>query len=356
MDELVKAIKQQLLNQISNDYDKSDGYLLADIMSSVAYVFNNLSIRLDDIEKLLDVDNLTGDLLTKFVEQRRGIVRNDATLSIGQVTATGSGTVNIGDLFETANGIQFAASETKVISGTGTVNIVAIIAGNNGNVPANQIVQIPVTLTGITSVTNPASTYNGFDIEIDSALRNRYYLAVRSPATSGNVAHYMAWAMETDGVGDAKVFPSDGDIVGGISEVDVVIINANKQPASAALVTEVQTYIDPSSTGLGYGQAPIGAKCYVSSATGLTLNISLSLTYSSGYTLTQVKQNISNSVTAYLQSIAFKQLYVSAAKVGDAILNSAGVLDYTTLLLNGSAGNVTTTARQIAVMGVVTVV
>lgn len=356
MDELVKAIKQQLLDQISNDYDKSDGYLLADICASVAYVFNNLSVRLDDIEKLLDVDNLTGELLTKFVFQRRGIDRNDATKAIGQVTVTGSGTINIGDLFETVNGIQFVATQTKNIVGTGVVNIAAVNAGSVGNVPANQIVQIPVTLSGITSVTNTSATSDGFEAESDNALRSRYYDATITPATSGNVAHYQAWAKDVSGIGDVKVFPSDGDIVGGISEVDVVVINADKIPASTALVAEVQNYIDPNSTGLGYGQAPIGSKCYVSSATGLAINISLSVVYSNVYTLTQIKQNISDSVKVYLQNIAFKQSYVSYALIGDAILSATGVTDHSGLLINGGNSNITVTARQVAVMGVVTVV
>lgn len=357
MDEFISAIHKQLLDQISNDYDKSDGYLLSDMLKSVAIVFADLSIKQDDIEKLLDVDNLTGELLTKFVSQRRGIVRTAATRSKGQVTVTGSGTIVKGDLFETINGIQYAATETKVISGTGIVDIACVTVGDIGNVPTNQIIQMPVTLSGITSVTNVLATYDGYNIESDNALRGRYYAAVGTPATSGNVYHYQTWAKEVSGVGDVKVFPSDTDIVGGISEVDVVIINTNKLPASPSLVTEVQKYIDPNSTGLGYGQAPIGAKCYISSATGLTINMSLSsLTYSSGYTLAQVKQNVSDTVTAYLQSIAFKQAFVSAAKVGDAVLNAAGVTDYSGLLLNGSSGNISTTARQVAVMGVVTVV
>lgn len=355
MDEFISAIHQQLLAQISSDYEKSEGYLISDMLKSVSIVFADLSIKQDDIEKLIDVDNLTGDLLATFVSQRRGITRTPATYALGQLTVTGNGTINIGDLFETSNGVQFQSIETKTIVSTGTVNIKCSVVGNVGVVSANSIIQMPVTLSGITAVTNDLPTHDGFEAESDNALRDRYYVAVRTPATSGNVYSYLSWAKSISGVGDAKVFPVDGGVVGGVSEVDVVIINQLKQPASTTLVDAVQIYIDPASEGLGYGAAPIGAVCNVSSATGLTLDISLSLTYS-GYTLAQVKQNISDSVTAYLQSIAFKQLFVSAAKVGDAVLNAVGVSDYSNLLLNGSAGNVAVTDRQVVVMGVVTVV
>lgn len=350
------VIYQQLINQISDDYDKSEGYLISDMLRSVAIVFANLYAKQDEIEALLDVDKLTGDLLTKFVLQRRGIKRNEATHAVGQVSVTGNGgTVNTGDLFETANGIQFRATETKTITDNGTVNIECVTAGSVGNVPANQIRQMPVTLSGITGVTNPAATHDGYEAESDDDLRSRYYEALQQTATSGNISHYIAWAKAISGVGDVKAFPVDNGVQGGIAEVDVVIIDQDKLPASPSLVEQVQEYIDPDSEGLGYGQAPIGAKCYVYAATAKTLNISLSITKSNDYTLEQVQQNIEDSITAYLASIAFQSTYVSEAKIGSAILDSAGVLDYSNLLINGQSGNITVSEREVAVLGGVTI-
>ncbi|MEK3792507.1 baseplate J/gp47 family protein [Paenibacillus sp. FSL R7-0204] len=302
------------------------------------------------------MDNLTGDLLTNYVKQRRGIIRNAATYALGIVPVTGAGTINIGDLFETANGIQFKTIQTKVISGTGSVNVQCMTLGDIGNVPANQITQIPVTLSGITAVTNPLATHDGYEAESDDALRERYYTSVRTPATSGNVYHYFSWAKEISGVGDVKVFPMDTDIVGGISEVDVVIINQLKEPASERLINEVQEYIDPVSEGLGYGQAPIGAKCYVSSADALTPDISMSVVHSSEYTEDQIIENITESITSYLRSVAFKTTYISEARIGSAILDSNGVQDYSNLYINGVSGNITVDDREVAVIGVVTIV
>lgn len=352
----ISEIYQQLLDQISNDYDKTEGYLLADMLKSVSIVFADLSTRLDEIEALIDVDNLTGDLLANFVSQRTGITKTAATYAKGQVTVTGNGTVTIGDLFETANGIQFKAIETKTITNSGTVNIQCVIAGSGGNVPANQIVQIPVTISGITSVTNIEATYDGYEAESDDTLRKRYYAAVQNPQTSGNVNAYLSWAKSISGVGDVLVFPMDTDIQGGVSEVDVVIIDQLKQPASSTLINQVQEYIDPDSVGLGYGMAPIGAKCYVSTAEALTLDISLSVVQSSEYTQAQIIENIAESITNYLTNVAFVTTYISEARIGSAILDSSGVEDYSNLLINGVSGNISVGTREVAVVGVVTLV
>ncbi|MNB98371.1 Baseplate J-like protein [compost metagenome] len=350
------AIYQQLLSQISDDYDKTEGYLISDMLMSISIVFADLYTKQDEIEGYIDVDNLTGDLLTKFVLQRRGITRTEATYAIGKVTITGNGAVNTGDLFETKDGIQFIATETKTITGTGIVNIQCVTSGSAGNVPANQIVQIPVTLSGITAVTNPAATHDGYEAEGDGSLRTRYYESLQQTATSGNVNHYKSWAKEISGVGDVRVFPVDNGVQGGIAEVDIVIIDQDKQPASTTLVNEVQEYIDPNSEGLGYGAAPIGAKCYIYAATAKTLNISLSITKSSEYTDEQILQNIKNSISSYLKSIAFQSSYVSEAKIGSAILDSAGVEDYSGLLINGISGNISVGEREVAVLGAVTIV
>ena len=71
-------------------------------------------------------------------------------------------------------------------------------------------------------------------------------------------------------MGRVKVFPlGHGD-----NTVDVVLVDSTGQPAAEELVKSVQDYIDPDSTGEGYGQAPIGARCYVSAATGKAVAVS----------------------------------------------------------------------------------
>lgn len=345
-------ILRELLNKISDIYDKTPGYIIYDLLKAVSEILVKYNLQFEDLRSLLDINNLTGSLLETFVSQRKGITRNPSTYSVGQLVVNGNGIVEQGDLFETKGGIQFHATETKTISGTGTINIKAVVAGSSGNVPANQITQMPVTIAGIISVTNPKPTYDGFDEESDDSLRERYLKAVREPATSGNIYHYRQWALEVAGVGDVKIFP----LIRGQNTAELYIIDQNKQPASSTLVDAVQEYIDPNSEGLGDGQAPIGCYCYVMSATGLPINISVNITKDVGYTDEQIKQNIEDNLTEYLKSIAFKQSFVSYAAITNVIFESNGVSDLSNLIINGGVDNVPVDGKEVAVLGDVNIV
>lgn len=346
----VDDLLASLLLKINDTYDKTPGYITYDTLKSIAIVLAEQLERLDGIEKLLDVDNLSGPLLEAFVKQRKGITRNLATKARGLLLVSGNGIVTNGDLFETPSGVQFSAAETKTISGNGQVSITAVQAGVVGNVPAGQIKQMPVTIPGITSVTNPEPTHDGYEAETDDSLRARYYVAVRTPPTSANVYQYLQWAGEVSGVGGVKVFPVER----GPNTVEVVIIDQEKRPPSIDLVNTVQEYIDPNSEGLGYGAAPIGAKCYVLGASERLLNITVTVQIMTGYTESEVLGHIETSIREYLRSIAFQQNYVSHARIGESILNSDGVEDYSGLLINGLAENPQVGSKEVAVLGGVT--
>lgn len=346
-DEILTA----MLESVSVNYDKLPGSFIYDALAPAAEQFEKTDQSIDFVKDKLDIENLSGDELAQRIKERTGIERKQATAAIGSVTLTGTGSISIGDLFETAGGIQFKAIEAKNIAVSDTVNIEAVVPGSGGNVPANSITLFPVTLNGFTTVTNSAPTYDGFDAEKDVDLLDRYYERIQTPATSGNKAHYLNWAKEVSGVGDARVIPLwDGD-----NTVKVVIIDSDKKPASSAIVSAAQEHIDPGITGEGKGEAPLGAFATVVSATGVPLNISVTVSLSTGYTQQQATSNITASLTQYFKDIAFTESIVSYAKVGSAILASDGVQDYSGLTLNGGISNVAIGNEQVAVLGTVTV-
>ena len=110
-------------NRISDEYEKTPGYLLWDVSEAVGQEMDLQDITAEETKSMFYVDNLTGDYLTSFVKERKGIERRAATYAIGSLTITGNGAITIGDIFETANGVQFSAAETKTIAEEGTVNI-----------------------------------------------------------------------------------------------------------------------------------------------------------------------------------------------------------------------------------------
>jgi len=344
-------LHNEMLQDISNEYDKTSGEFIYDATRPAAIKFEKAYKDLDIVVDMFDLENLTGQELEKRIRQRTGQTRKEATFSNGIVRVKGNGIVSINDLFETEGGIQFRPIETITIVGEGFVNIQCTIAGTIGNVPSNQIRYIPITIAGITEVTNLEPTKDGFEAESDKELLQRYYERIQTPATSGNKAHYKNWAKEVLGVGDAKVFP----LWNGDNTVKVVVIDANKQPASVELVETVQNYIDPNISGLGKGEAPIGAFCTIASALGKEVNIGFTAVKDSAYTNEQILDNVRSKIVQYFKDIAFVEDYVSYAIIGSLILQSEGVQDYSSLTVNGGTSNITIENEEVAVLGEVVI-
>ena len=114
-----------------------------------------------------------------------------------------------------------------------------------------------------------------------------------------------------------------------------------------------QEYIDPEIAGSGEGQAPVGAYCTVTAATGLDIDIETTLDYDGDETI--IREEFEQKVTEYLASIAFQSNYVSIAKIGDILLDIDGVNDYLDLELNGSATRVASPEKSVAILGTVTI-
>ena len=340
------VLHKEMLDEMDAGYQKTIGFPTHDILKAVAVVFAPFTKNLDGIAAKLDVNNLTGAELRRFVEQRSYVRFRDASYAKAELLITGTGTVHAGDLFATEGGVQFSADDVTVIDTSGFITVTAVIPGPTGNVVAGSISSMPKTLQGITSCTNPKAASGGYAAESDDALRERYLEAKAAPPTSGNVYHYKMWAKEITGVGDARPIP----LWNGDNTVKVVIINDRKQPADEALVQIVQEYIDPDSSGRGEGEAPIGAYCTVVSAEPVAINVSVKLLLDSEHTSVDVEPYIAE----YLQRIAFKQNYVSVGRISSAILDTPGVLDYENLLVNGGVSNILIADTQVAVLGTVT--
>lgn len=352
-------ILARMQGNVTNDIEKAEGSLIYDALSPSSKEFATMYKSLDEVVDKFDISKLTEDELAARVYQRTGLTKNLATYSTGILNVTGTGNIKEGDLFQTSSSVQFKATETKTITTSGTVNIKAVVAGSSGNVPANQIAVIPVAINGIVSVTNSNPTENGFDTESDSALLERYYEKIQEPDTGSNIAHFKNLVKDYTGVGDCKVFPTWS----GNDTVKLVIIDSNKEIPSTDFVNQVQTYIDPLGDGIwgqGYGAAPYGSFTTIEGAKGKTIDVSFTVTKDTNYTDAQRITDVQASITTYLKAIAFvDNAAVSYAQIGAAILNSAGVLDYSNLQVNSGTSNILLSATsalcEIPAIGTVTI-
>lgn len=353
----LSEILSSMLGNISDNYQKSPGFLTYDFVKTTAMETEQLYQYLQSIANLRLVKDLSGDDLTVRVYDNKGLIRKVATKAKVSLTITGVGTINTGDLFSTPNNIQFTSLETKTITNTGTILAECTEAGSKGMVGANSVTQFPITIQGITAVNNPAASYDGFEEETDEDLKSRYYELLRDPITSANMAHYKFWAKSITGVGNAKVIP----LWNGANTVKVIILDANMTPASTQLIDAVQLYIDPKGTnnatwGTGAGQAPIGAYCTVVSATSKSINISATINKASGFTDQNIIDGITNKVKSYFKDIAFSSTinYVSYTKIVSLILEVDGVLDAQNVTINNGTVNVTVGNEEVATVGTVT--
>lgn len=373
-------IKRDMLKNVKNTVDKTENSIVHDALSPAAIELQNAYVELDYVSGKIDVENLEGEELEKFIYQRTGtVVRKHATKSTGTVVVSGQegAVINIGDIVATED-INFYFIEDVKIDETGIVEalVECELEGSSGNVPAYSIINFPTKIPGVIDVYNPSEFNNGYDDETDDQLRGRYYEKLQIPAKAGNKYHYEHWAREVLGVGDVRVIPRwktnrtmsyiknildnilmngsyiDEDVTEIINtsvqnalSVKIVLIDSNNQPASEELAENVLAHIE--------SQRPFGAYPTVVSATPIEINISANLILAEGYTDIKVKENIINNIKDYLRSIAFKTSYVSYAKIGSTILNSEGILDYTDLLVNNSVANIPIGNEEIAVMGVI---
>lgn len=339
------VIMARLLAAVPDTLDKREGSFIWDSLSPAALELAQVYIQMDLMLQYGFAQTTYGQYLD-YRAGEHGLTRKAATKASGQVSITGSnGTViAAGSLFATGAGVRFETLAETIIGEAGsiTADIRAVEAGTRGNVPAATITVIPVSIAGVTAVTNESPTTGGTDQETDVALLERLLEKVRTPATSGNVAHYLQWAKSVSGVGDAKVYPTwDGN-----GTVKVVVIDANKEPASAEIVSDVEDYIAE--------VRPIGATVTVVAATALDIDVVATLTLATGAVLADVKAAFEAALDSHLQQIAFKQSYVSYAQVGSLLLDAPGVLDYSNLTMNTGTGNVAIGDTQVAVKGTVT--
>lgn len=375
-----EQILNRILNNIPDRYDKSKGLFPYDFSKATAIEFVNFYLKLEDVKNKLDVENLSGEELERFVYQRTGTVtRKPATKATEMVVISGSEGAKIskGDLVG-ADTVNFISTENKTIDATGQMRVIVECEeyGTIGNVPARTINSFPVSIPGLVDVYNPEPFTNGYNAESDDELRERYYEKLQRPAKAGNKYHYEQWAKEVVGVGGVRVVPRwrasettatvksilDTILLNGIYtddevqsiintaienalSVKVVLIDSNGQPASQELINNVFNHIE--------SQRPFGAYPTVASANPVTVDISATLILAEGYTDLQVKENISKNISEYLKSIAFKTNYISYAQIGSIILETDGVIDYSNLKVNGGMANIPIGNEEVAIMGVI---
>lgn len=332
----LKTIYEKKLNgQVST----IEGTFIGDNLATNAVEFEKSYAEMSLIVDAAFAQTSWGQYLTMRAAEF-GIDRKEAVKAKGIVTVTGTGVVNSGAIFSTDGGIQFQAVNTTAINGTADINVEAVEAGEKGNVAAGTVVKIPVTITGISSVTNENAMSDGYDAETDASLLSRLLLHVRNPITSGNANHYREWTLSVAGVGNCQVIP----LWNGNGTVKVSIIDENKDIASTNLINKVAAYLDT--------VKPIGATVTVSTPTYLDVTVSARVRVVTAYRDTY-KDVLKKAINDYLIDEGFSSDYITAssvisiAKIGQIMLATGVISDYDELKLNGDIQYITIAAEKL---------
>ena len=354
-----------ILERLKKYYDEAkqtevstvEGTFSFDTLAANAKEFEKAYAEMDLIVDAAFPQTSWGKYLSYLAEGLAGIERRAATPAVAMLTVTGTAGVTVpkGSIFATENGINFLADDDTVIpsSGVALVKATSQATGAGGNVAVRTINKIPVSIYGVSGVINEAAAYDGYEEETDSALLDRILFAVRQPATSGNIYHYIKWATSVPGVGAVKIMP----LWNGNGTVKVVVVDANKDTPSNDLLQDVRDIIAQND--------PIGATVTVVAPTLKTIDISLKVTSGVGNTT-----GIKEAVTEYFKRDVFgtsyknladlnKDVTISYAQIGRIILDEparTGVTDYSTLTVNGGTSNLTMSADNMPAIGTVTLI
>jgi uncharacterized phage protein gp47/JayE len=313
---------------------------------------------------------------------------------------------------EVANGTRFSCEDLNfVVTGrmenadtdTGLAHQVTCeTAGSIANGYAGTLIPIEY-VDGLTHAELVELIVPGDDEEDTEVFRQRVLDSFQSQAFGGNQADYTEKVVAMAGVSAVKVHPvwnesiapssliPDDDVtawyeasVGALSApvaawltavytaakdklltvggtVKLVIMASNNAAPSSALLEEVQTAVDPvQNAGEGLGLASIGHVVNVTGVEEEPVNITLNLTYASGWSWEAVRSYVEAVIDSYFEELASAwsgsdYLTVRISQIESRILSecSAMVTDIGGTQINGKEANLVLGADSIPVRGAI---
>ena len=336
-------ILNRMLDNISVDIDKREGSFVRDMVSPIATELAKAYIEQQDLVNMAFVKNGFFNYLDDKCAEY-GITRKQETNATGEVVFEGTnGTVVSNGTILFYNDLYFVVlNDADITGGQATLIVESLEAGSKYNLEKNTELTMQDKIDGVNRVYVKSGLANGSNAETDEELRDRFFETIKKSYTSGNVAHYETWTLEVDGTGACKVYP----LKNGNGTVEIVITNSEMLGASSELIEKVKANIEE--------KRPIGANVTVVSATEKKINVSATITLANGYSLEDVKSAYSDMLINYLKDISFKTSYVSVARLGNLLLDTDGVFDYTEFKVNGNTNNVALTDTEIPKIGTIT--
>lgn len=333
-----EKILEDMLSSVPNDIDKREGSVIYNALSPTALKLAEAYVTLKNNLDLVFLDTAVGEYLTRKCKEY-GVYRKEATNAIRK----GSFYDTVNSLMDVPIGSRFTINEitlvvTEKIS-SGTFKLMVEQAGEIGNHNQGYMLPIDYVESLGSAILDEVLTY-GEDLESDDALRERTKNAISNTSTDGNVNQYKKWASEFLGIGRSKVFP----FWNGPNTVKVSITNKVNQIANEQLIADFQNYLDPGSTGLGNGKAPIGSKVTVTTGIKKDININADIVLNQGYTN---PEGVAEVISKYLSSITYLKNSISYIRLASEFLTLPSIAEVRNLTINGVTSDITLLDEEI---------
>lgn len=339
--ETYEKLKAEMLEEITLT-DKREGSFVNDMLSTAALKGEKIYVAMEHALAVAFLQDCKGEDADERAAEE-GLTRKNGTKAKGEVTFTGEAGKEIpaGTLCGTVNDLHFVTTEAAVIGedGTATVSIEAAEIGDRYNVLTGSITTMPVAVNGIISVTNGAGTLGGTEAETDAELVARILLKKRTPATSGNAYHYLEWALEVDGVGNARVFPLEN----GNGTVGVMPVTSGGRAPDEDIIEAVAENIGK--------KRPIGATVSVYAPEEVLISVDAVITISEDTTISLAKEAYRKKFEEYISGGVFILQNVDYYKCLSMFYEIPGVVSVQEFYLNGDAGVIPIGEKQIQVVG-----
>ena len=333
---------KEILESAPEDIDVRQGSIFYDAVAGVTMSIAKLYTDLELVFGLSRVDTASGEYLDTRASEY-GVHRHKALPA--KYTAVFTGAIP-------EDGERFFCGETYFVlrrpkegacylecETTGNIDL---MTGKNA-VPVNDI-------PGLASSKFGSVIDYGSDPEDDESLRLRLKDKISGSGENANKQHYKIWCESIEGVGRARIIP----LWQGPNTVKAVLINTEGYPVSSETAEKVQNYIDPGSTGLGEGAAPIGAHFTAVSASILSVKLTLTAEVSEDADTAIVKSEIESVVREYFKelSVSEDEIVIRVSEIGARISRINQIVDYSELKLNGSGANITVDSESVPLLEV----
>lgn len=350
-DRTYDAILTESLNAIESDVMKTEGSLVYNAVSALAFEINRMYAQLDYLINQLDPATADFDNL-KALAAQRAIYPSSATAATVKIKADAA--LPIGTRFSLS---AYNYKVTEAISAEDyTYAAVCEETGTGSNGLTGELTPIDY-VDGLKKAEITELLIAGTDAEGRAELYEKYLESFGTQSFGGNVAAYKEHLNAIAGIGGTKVYP----VWQGAGTVKCVLIGSDWNPVSDYLLEQIRKEVDPD-TAKGYGWAPINHTVTIESVKQQAIDITTKLTFSSGYSWAVCKDDITKAMSDYLTSLCktwedgtesdYIMVYIS--RLESAVLDVQGVLDISDTTLNGTAANLALDTDSVPTLGEVT--